>query len=74
VFAGNPEATALAERIVTNGGPAGFGLVVSSRGADLAYFGGSRQLLSGLGRLNQMAFGTEGLDLLVKFRDRSEPA
>jgi len=73
VFAGNPEATALAERIVTDGGPAGVGLVVTSRGADLAYFGGSRLLLAGLGRRNRLAFGTvTGLDLLVKYRDRTE--
>ena len=66
VFAGNPEATALAERIATTGGPAGVALVVSSRGADLAYFGGSSTLRTALARTNQYATGPDGLNLLAK--------
>ena len=66
VFAGNPHATALAERITTLGGPAGVGLVVTARGADLAYYGGSAPLRAALARTNRMAAGTNGLDLLAK--------
>jgi hypothetical protein len=58
VFAGNPQATQLAERIVTTGGSAGVGLIVTARGADPAYFGGSRTLRSGLGATNRAVFGT----------------
>ncbi|WP_433464054.1 hypothetical protein [Spirillospora sp. CA-128828] len=58
VFAANPEATRLAEHIVTRGGPAGVGLIVTTRGADLAYFGGSATLRAGLAAHNRMAFGT----------------
>jgi len=58
VFAGNPRATQLAERIVTTGGPAGVGLIVTARGAGLAYFGGSRILRAGLGATNRAVFGT----------------
>lgn len=66
VFAGNLRATKLAERIVTTGGPAGVGLIVTARGADLAYFGGSRILRSGLGTGNRIVFGlgTEALQAL----------
>jgi len=58
VFAGNPRATQLAERVVTTGGPAGVGLIVTARGAGLAYFGGSRILRAGLGATNRAVFGT----------------
>ncbi|MEV3925878.1 hypothetical protein [Actinomadura coerulea] len=66
VFAANPEATRLAEDIVTRGGPAGVGLIVTTRGADLAYFGGSATLRAGLAAHNRMAFGTgtPALDVL----------
>lgn len=66
VFAGNPQATALAERIATAGGPAGVALVVTTRGADLAYFGGSHALRTALARTNRYAAGADGLDLLAK--------
>lgn len=64
VFAGNPEATRLAERIVTDGGRAGVGLVVTARGHELAYFGGSATLRTELSRRNRTAFGAEGIDIL----------
>jgi hypothetical protein len=66
VFAGNPDATALAERIATTGGPAGVGLVVTTRGGDLAYYGASRTLRAALARTNRYACGPDGLDLLAK--------
>lgn len=69
VFAGNPHATALAERITSTGGPAGVGLVVTARGADLAYYGGSAHLRGALARSNRMAAGANGLDLLAKLLD-----
>ncbi|MFG2000620.1 hypothetical protein ACGFNU_15900 [Spirillospora sp. NPDC048911] len=58
VFAGHPEATRLAEHIVAHGGPAGVGLVVTSRSADLAYLGGSATLRAGLAARNRMVFDT----------------
>lgn len=72
VFAGNPHAVALAERIVRDGGPAGVGLVVTTRGADLAYFGGSRALRSGLTKTQRAAMGVEDLDLLDKLAEPGE--
>ena len=48
VFAGNKEATSLGELIVTEGASAGVALVATTRGASLAYFGGSARLRSGL--------------------------
>ena len=65
VLAGDRHATGLAERIATRGGPAGVGLVVTSRGADLAYFGGSPLLRAALARTNRYAFGPNALDLLA---------
>lgn len=50
VLAGDRHATALAERITTHGGPAGVGLVVTARGADPAYFGGSTALRAAMPR------------------------
>lgn len=38
VFDGDPHATALAERITATGGRAGVGLVVTTRGTNLAYY------------------------------------
>jgi hypothetical protein len=66
VFAGDADATALAERIATTGGPVGVALVVTARGADLAYYGGSRTLRTALTRTNRYAFGPDGLDQLAK--------
>lgn len=65
VLAGDRRATALAERVATRGGPAGVGLVVTSRGADPAYFGGSTRLRAALAATNRYAFGPNGLDLLA---------
>ncbi len=67
VLAGDRHATALAERITTRGGPAGVGLVVTARGADPAYFGGSTALRAALARTNRYAFGPNALDLLDAF-------
>ena len=66
VFAGDPDATALAQRIAAAGGPAGVALVVTARGVDLAYYGGSRALRTALARTNRYACGPDGLDLLAK--------
>jgi hypothetical protein len=63
VLAGNRAATELAETIVAEGGRWGIGLVIATRGAELAYFGGSVALRTGLSRNNVCAFGT-GLALL----------
>ena len=65
VLAGNRHATELAERVATRGGPAGVGLVVTSRGADAAYFGGSTRLRAALAATNRYAFGPNSLDLLA---------
>lgn len=65
VLAGDRHATALAERIITRGGPAGVGLVVTARGADPAYFGGSTPLRTALAQTNRHAFGPNALDLLA---------
>ena len=65
VLAGDRDATTLAERVATRGGPAGVGLVVTSRGADPAYFGGSTRLRAALAATNRYAFGPNGLDLLA---------
>ncbi|MEY9860099.1 hypothetical protein ABH935_005735 [Catenulispora sp. GAS73] len=59
VFAGNPEATRLAEAIAADGGRAGVALVVTTRGADLAYFGGSAKLRAGLAAGVAMAMGPD---------------
>ena len=63
VFAGNPAATQLAEQIVTTGGRAGVSLVATTRGPDLAYFGGSRTLRYGLAKDNCAGLGPDGYDL-----------
>lgn len=65
VLAGNQHATELAERVATHGGPAGVGLVITSRGADPAYFGGNTRLRTALAATNRYAFGPNGLDLLA---------
>jgi hypothetical protein len=64
VFAGNLRATRLAERIVAEGGPVGVGMVVTTRGIDLAYFGGSAALRAGLAGGNQAVFDPDLLDQL----------
>jgi hypothetical protein len=72
IFAGNREATKLGELIVTEGGPAGVGLVVTARGTDLAYFGGSVTLRSGLVSGNLAGMGIGGPDLLARAHEVPE--
>jgi hypothetical protein len=64
VFAGNKEATALGELIVTEGGPPGVALVATARGASLAYFGGSARLRSGLASSNCVGRDSETLEMI----------
>lgn len=60
LFADDLEATALAERIVTRGGPAGVSLVVTAPGTDLAHFGGNAALRRGLAAVNALPMGPDG--------------
>src|SRR5262249_49373850 len=71
VFAGNSRATRLAEHIVGDGGQRGVGLVVSSRGPDMAYFGGSRALRDRLASVNCYVLGRDALDTLHKIKNPS---
>jgi hypothetical protein len=59
VFAGNPEATRLAEMILDGGSRAGVALVVTARGVDRAYFGGSAKLRAGFAAGTKAAMGTD---------------
>jgi hypothetical protein len=69
VFAGNRHATQLAKLIVSEGGHVGVGRVATTRGVDLAYFGGSSTLRAGLGSGNKLAFDPDGLDQLDQLED-----
>jgi hypothetical protein len=64
IFAGNKEATALGELIVTEGASAGVALVASARGASLAYFGGSARLRSGMASGNCMGNDRATLEMI----------
>jgi hypothetical protein len=67
-FADDLEATRLAERIVTAGGPVSVGLVVTAPGTDLTHFGGSLTLRTGLARTNRMPMGSNGAHMLNELR------
>jgi hypothetical protein len=68
IFAGSADATRLAEHVVNDGGKQGVGLIVSARGADLAYFGGSKQLRDWLAPVNCNLLGRDALDMLNKIK------
>lgn len=68
-FAGNPEATRLAEEIACTGGPAGVGLVVTARGPETAYFGGSSRLRAALAAGNCVASTPAMIKELTKARE-----
>lgn len=57
VFAGNPEAARLAEAILADGARTGIALVVTARGTELAYFGGSAKLRAGFAAGTKAAMG-----------------
>jgi hypothetical protein len=68
LFADDLEATRLAERIVAVGGRFGVALVVTAPGTDLASFGGSLALRTGLARTNCFPLGPDGRQMLTALR------
>ncbi|MEW2516895.1 hypothetical protein [Actinacidiphila alni] len=68
VFADDPEATRLAERVVAVGGRFGVALVATAPDAGLASFGGSRALRTGLARTNCFPLGPDGRRTLTEVR------
>lgn len=64
VFGDDLEATRLAERIVAEGGRLGVALVATAPDADLAFFGGSVALRTGLARTNRFPLGPGGRRML----------
>jgi hypothetical protein len=66
VLTANRHATRVAEQVVTQGGPVGVGLVVTTRSTDLAYFGGSGLLRARLAKGNLAAFGADARDQLTE--------
>jgi hypothetical protein len=58
LFADDIDATRLAERIVTDGGPVSVALIATAPDTDLAHFGGSLTLRSGLAKTNRMPMGS----------------
>lgn len=65
VFAGDVEATRLAERVVAVGGRFGVALVATAPDADLASFGGSAALRAGLAGGNCFPLGPGGRHMLA---------
>lgn len=72
VFAGNEEATRLAEEIAVTGGPAGVGLVATARGTEPAYFGGSLRLRAALAAGNAVASTTAMAEELTRARETAQ--
>jgi hypothetical protein len=68
VFADDLEATRLAERVVAVGGRFGVALVATAPDADLASFGGSLALRTGLAGTNCFPLGPDGRRLLTELR------
>jgi hypothetical protein len=72
VFADNLEATHLAERIVVDGGPVSVALVATAPDTDLAYYGGSVVLRTGLAKTNAFAMGPNGPYMLKALQPQAE--
>lgn len=64
----DPDAAALALRIVEHGGPTGVGLVVASGSVDPTDYAGDTALLTGLATTNQMAMSPEYFEFLQDMR------
>lgn len=73
VFGDDLAATRTAERIVVSGGRYGIALVVSTPGAELAHYGGSALLRTGLARTNLFPLGPAGRRMLGELRRAPAP-
>lgn len=64
LFADNIDATRLAERIVTDGGPVSVALIATAPDTDLAHFGDSLTLRTGLAKTNRMPMGSNATHMI----------